>query len=438
MSLDMNELKNLREEIRRMETCRKDRPFAPQTPLLGDEYTKSFLQAAARYNIVSLNFNFSAMTDGGISRLAKHLNEIPELKELNVQNCKAGSAASLELLKQVGKSKIERLNIAQNNIDGDPECTHAVLELIRQGSLKELTLDFNRMEEPFFERIAPLLKSTPLETLSCGSVGVSYDETGLGEALPRSNLKSLNVSMNPKFSQSALQSIAQNLPESKLEFFAAHDIPLNEETAVKMCKGLTSSNVVETRLSFASGGFDAERNVAEALAKMFRSHETRLEKATCELNRWYDGNRKPIFEARSEQMRRLAFREAYRKKVEYGADLPLILVNSPAEAFDAGLLPKMFAVRTAPLTAKECLEKTGNGKTFIESAAAAEILPEIFMKNRWKDAKEMQAAWNAVPEEDRWQLDGRHGRASFQKVKNEVMRSAVAEMLIKNKGKESK
>ena len=31
--------------------------------------------------------------------------------------------------------------------------------------------------------------------------------------------------------------------------------------------------------------------------------------------------------------------------------------------------------------------------------------PEIFVKNKWKDAKEMQTAWNAVPEADKWQLD---------------------------------
>ena len=35
---------------------------------------------------------------------------------------------------------------------------------------------------------------------------------------------------------------------------------------------------------------------------MFSSHQTRLEKAVCELKNWDDGNRKPIFNARMEQI----------------------------------------------------------------------------------------------------------------------------------------
>lgn len=437
MSLTLDELDALRKETDRMNACPQGRPFAPQSPVRGEEYMRAFLQAAAERGISSLNFGYSSLKGEDVGLLAKNLSLIPELKELNVQNAQAGAVCGLELLKRLGNTKVERLNVAQNGFNGDPACTDAVIELIADGRLKELTVS-DRMAEPFFERVAPLLKVSPLEKLSCQSVGAAYDGEEFGNALAESNLKYLDVSLNGKFSQKALIAVARNLPKSRLEFFAAHGIGLNEETAAEMCKGLKESKVKETLLSFASGGFDAERRTAAVIADMFASHETRLEKAVCELRGWYDENRKPIFNARTEQMHRIAFREAYRKKVEYAADLPLMLADTLAQGFDTGLLPKVLAVHKAPLSAKECLEKTADGKTFIENAALAELLPEIFVKNRWKDAKEMQTAWNAVPEADKWQLDGRRGRPSFQKIKNEVMRAAVTDLLLKNKGKGSK
>lgn len=438
MSLSFEELKALNEDIRRMYSHRQDQPFTPQSPMTGEEYTKSFLQAAAKYKISSLNMGKACVTEESVSWLADNLREITELKELSLNGAKAGPKAVIKLLNALKESKTERLDISQNAVNGDKECTDAVLGIIGSGKIKSLTINSNTMAEPFFERLAPLLETAALEKLSCQSVGAAYGGDELGNALAKSSLKHLDISYNPKISQSALQAVAKNLPASKLEFFSAHFIELNEETAVEMCKGLTESNVKETVLTFASGGMDAERRVSSVIADMFSSHQTRLEKAVCELKNWDDRNRKPIFNARMEQMHRIAFREAYRKKVEYAADLPLMLADTLAQGFDTGLLPKVLAVHKAPLSAKECLEPTCDGKTFIENAAAAELLPEIFVKNKWKDAKEMQTAWNAVPEADKWQLDGRHGRPSFQKIKNEVMRSAVTDLLLKNKGKGSK
>lgn len=423
------------QDIERMAAHTAGTPFSPESIPATGEDMKSFLRAAEKYKIDSLNFSSMPFESGTFKLLAKHLGEHSGLKELNIRACNVAPEILSELLKQVGKSNVERLDISQNPFNADEKCTTELLNLIAGGKLKSLKTDFNRMPSTFFERLPPLLKTSGLEELSCQAAGCGYDGAEMGRILPETKLRRLDISLNRSFSQDALISIARNLPDSGLEFYAAHGIPLQEQAAIETCKGVKASRITETMLTFGRDGTDAERRVAEALADLFRSPETRLEKAVCELPGWDDENRRPVFNSRMGQMQRLAFREGYRKKTDEGAKLPFNPALSLAGAFDAGQVPQFLAARKTPLSAGDCLERTADGKTFAENAGKAELLSIVFSEKRWKDAKEMQNAWDAVPAEHRWQLDGRNERASFQTIKNKVMRSAVAEMLMKNKGK---
>ena len=88
--------------------------------------------------------------------------------------------------------------------------------------------------------------------------------------------------------------------------------------------------------------------------------------------------------------------------------------------------------RRPPLSSAVCLKEEKDGVSLLSAAIRAERLDTLFSSKNWNNAKEFAAAWDHVPPEHRWQLDGKDGRPSFPKIKNEVMKKAVLSAVRKN------
>lgn len=77
------------------------------------------------------------------------------------------------------------------------------------------------------------------------------------------------------------------------------------------------------------------------------------------------------------------------------------------------------------MTAEDYALKDTKGRILIAELSKTKQLATVFEPKYWTNTKQMQMSWDIVPEKDREQLDGKSGRPSFQKWKNQVMAGAV-------------
>lgn len=81
------------------------------------------------------------------------------------------------------------------------------------------------------------------------------------------------------------------------------------------------------------------------------------------------------------------------------------------------------------MTAEDYAQKDAKGRVLIAELGKTKQLATVFDPQYWTNTKQMQMSWDLVPEKDKEHLDGKAGRPSFQKWKNQVMAGAVRSAL---------
>lgn len=86
---------------------------------------------------------------------------------------------------------------------------------------------------------------------------------------------------------------------------------------------------------------------------------------------------------------------------------------------------KEFIEENGMPTADDFLKQGADGRTPVALAAESKQLACVFEEKNWANVKDMQRVFDKVPENEKYQLDGKDGRPSYQKVKNAVMAATV-------------
>lgn len=145
-----------------------------------------------------LRLHESHIKDNHCRVLVKHLLDHPSLKELSFAHNLIGDRGALAISKLLGKSKLEVLNLSDNNIQtmGAKAIGHA---LAKNSTLVSLSLRLNRLGDRGGRAICKaLLKNKTLLHLHLGACGVREPTVFLLSEvlLQNETLRSLNLSCN--------------------------------------------------------------------------------------------------------------------------------------------------------------------------------------------------------------------------------------------------
>ncbi|MCQ2966129.1 MAG: hypothetical protein MJ250_05260 [Alphaproteobacteria bacterium] len=204
-----------------------------------------------------------------------------------------------------------------------------------------------------------------------------------------------------------LMKVLPNLPNLKVVEMAS--CGLTAEHADKLAKALSESSVRHVNLS--GNCFDDESkkklrvdNKEVCLDGYFEWHGAEVAKM---LNQT-----RPIEEAAQKASTK-------EEMVKTG------VLRNAAKAGSFEDILKMLKQQNVYLTAEDYTTPGKDGRTIAEDLAKTNQVNSAFKPEYWVNPKDMQAAWNAVPDEGKEQLGPNGGKAAFQVRKNQVMMAAV-------------
>lgn len=79
----------------------------------------------------------------------------------------------------------------------------------------------------------------------------------------------------------------------------------------------------------------------------------------------------------------------------------------------------------AGLTAEDVRRRGKDGRTFMESCADMGKIPQMMAPDMFRNVKDFQAVFDALPEKEKRIYDGRNGRPTLRKIKNGIMAASV-------------
>lgn len=416
-------------EIQKMDSLKPGEPLKVDFYFNTEKQMVHYLETAAEKNVTSLDFSRSYMASQRVGWLAKHIDLIPDLKELNLSLCDAKKMSLTKLLRKLPETQITRLNIGKNGIYKDQACSDALIDLLKSRPIEYLNIEGNTYADDFEDKFLSVLPTSSLKEVVAHS-GMRVNSKEFGKAIACSNLTHLDLSENYGIKKEALYSIAEYLPDMKLTSLNIGNASLGGPEAKTICDAVRQSNLKNFTVSFGSCERHEEENILASALDLYLSSESKLENSHISLVLWSDESKKKLSEAHKIMMQRAAYRKAYEKKAEAKKGVVSVPENlSLSEALEQGVIAQLLAQRSKPLTAVECLHKDTEDVSFISKAGKLSLLPELMSAERWNNAKEMQRVWDAVDPSYRWQLDGQRGRLSYQTEKNKVMKKSVASLL---------
>ena len=358
--------------------------------------------------------------------LTKNLGLIPKVETLDVSGCKIGDENAAALLCGLKNTNITELHLENTAL------TSAVSPAFEQGlplsNVKKLFIGNNyTLKDDGLAALAAVLPETRIEHLDLRQSNASgQTSVALASALPKSQVTSLNLCHS---CIGDMKTLLAALPETKVVDLDLSHIRHSEQAALVLTEALPALPLKRLRYdiwhTFSDDFFD---KTAAAL----RDPRCRLEQPYLGVEYAKKENAEKIVSACEFLKNNAAYRLAIaRKTKDNAAQTSVPQGTGLIDALESGLLRQALAERP-PLTAAECLREK-DGVSLVAAASRAEELGLLFSPANWNNAKEYAAAWEKVPPEHRWQMDGKNGRPSFSKNKNEVMKKAVLAMVGKNK-----
>lgn len=371
-----------------------------------------------------MNFAFN---EEQASWLAKNLHMIPKVETLDVSGCRVGNESGAELLKALGRSNVTEFHM--ENIFANSEIAPVFKEALPASKLKRLYAGNNYyMKDDAYAALIAVLPQTKIERLDLAKGNVSnLSAAAFEKALPECSVCALNV-QKAGFSEDGMKSFINGVKGSKLIDLDMSRMHLSEKTAQILTDALPDLPVKKLRYDLWHMYSD---DYYDKTAAALRNPRCRLEQPLFGVSYLRPENAKKITEACEFLKSNAAYRLAVARKTKDNAKKSVPDGTGLVEALENGLL-KQALLKHPPLTVKDCTEENKNGVSLISAASRAEKLDVLFSAAHWNNAKEYAAAWDRVPGEHRWQMDGKDGRPSFARTKNEVMKKAVMTVLHKN------
>ncbi len=419
--------------LERLKTEKKEKPFYMHFVFPSEECLVDFLEKARENGVKKLGF--SGCDSFGANRtvwLCRNLHRIPDLEYLNLNECNIGQKGAGALIDILPKTQLKGLSMDFTVMK--PKHEQPFLDSIRASKLEDLSVAFcSTGNRELAGRLADILPETNIRRLNME--GMPCPEASLikmVKALPRTKLTSLQMGhMAGAKGQNMFIDILPELELTDLNMKCCYDF--KEPEAARLMRTLPDTKISSLYYSASSRFSQA---FFEEAAKMMTTPSCRLEKVTITMFGAPKEYGALVNEARNTLKQNVAYRTALRQKAEANAAVTDIPPGMPlGSALEEGLLKQALSARP-PLTEADLTAADKDGVTFAAKAARAEVLPLVFSPEHWNNAREMQSAWTAVGSEHHWQLDGRKGRPSFQRVKNEVAGKAIKSLLsAKGKGR---
>ena len=272
------------------------------------------------------------------------------------------------------------------------------------------------------------MPETKIETLNLSKGNVADKSAAAFEkVLPESSLTSLNIN-SAGFSKDGMTAFVNGLKKSKLTDLNMSQMRHTEQTAAILTDALPELHVKKLRYDIWHTYSDEFFDKAE---KSIRDPRCRLEQPFFGVSYAPPKNAQKINNACEFLKSNVAYRLAIAQKTKANAGKEPPEGMGLVDALENGCIEQALN-RRPPLSSAVCLKEEKDGVSLLSAAIRAERLDTLFSSKNWNNAKEFAAAWDHVPPEHRWQLDGKDGRPSFPKIKNEVMKKAVLSAVRKN------
>lgn len=431
--LSPKERKDFDSMMKRAASSASKRMFHPSFSFPTPDSLDAMIDALKQYGIEGVCFSACALGASKTIRFASRMGET-DLKTLNLDTNAIGQSGAAAVFKKLCETKIETVSVANNNL---PEkAGRAVLQGLQTSHVTSLDVTNNPLGDAFVTGLADVLKQKDMKSLTLSHIMMTEKSAEtLAKAIKTGGVASLDVSRNA-LSTRGVHSIIKALPETPLKRLNVMTTGLNESEADFLIATLPDTRITDVAFSVSERPSD---KFTEKLYAYLEHPSCRLENANISLPRQsgYETNRlhKALETMRSNARTRIFFQNLAARNANNDAPADITL----QQALDTGVLKQALDNRRnagKPLSAEECFRSVGYAQTpFLIYAAEAEMLPLLFSSGNWKDPKEMQKVWNALPEEHRWQMDGKKGRPLFQREKNEVTRRSLTAVLAVKKGK---
>ncbi|MGN0904402.1 MAG: hypothetical protein ACI4PW_04525 [Alphaproteobacteria bacterium] len=386
---------------------------------------QDMLSAAKENGVWNINFSGCALGARKTQWLAGSLGLLPGLKTLTLDTNAIGRSGTEALFQKLPATRILHLSLANNGIGA--AAFPVLLKNIPASRLLSLNLSRNSLNDRFITDLADLLPRTNLRELSLAGVGMTGTSSGrLMDAAAAAKMRVLDISGN-RIQGSSMTELIGKLPPTSLKTLRLEHTGMTEKDAFLLLKTLPDTSI--TDIAFTVSGRPSDRFL-ETLTSFMKDPACRLENAKIDMFGLSDYEKSQIKEAQDEMRSNASHRNYYKNKILMNSHRETADVGMPLrDAVDEGLLPQVMAARAKEgkmLEVGECLTPQPiTGAPFVVYAAKAEQLSLLFRADNWQNARDMQTVWNAVPNEHRWQMDGRKGRPSFQKEKNLVLERTV-------------
>ncbi len=355
-----------------------------------------------------------------------------KLTEFSVRNLSLRPEGCADLSRLIGNKPLTKLEVS------DTDIAKAFLvfsdfcsALSKCETLTSLTVSNNRgMFAPNTEKLAKAIKKLPLKELDLSGQMYSirtFDE--LPASLESLGIRKMSFS---HFPPADLLDTLDRLPN--LKSIDAEGCYLFNDHFDRFCGALEGTKIERLNLFRAKASSKGDKlsddSVAPLIAAMKREDsllkDTGLTKpfdhdlspeTVKEIAYWEDFNADKIEISKN----KAAMRERYGK-----GDRSLFTL--------AGVGRFEEALTGAPLNVEAYKQKDAAGKALIVRIAESGQLPLILTPERLHTPKEMGELWAMIPEKFKTQMDGREGRPSFTKIKQQMMLSAVKNAAAKKNG----
>lgn len=353
----------------------------------------------------------------------------PNLKNLTVRNMKMeteGRAALISLIKEKPLTGLTVVNtdIASEQIGFSNFCS----AVSKCGTLTNLCVSYNRgLFAPMMENLTGALKTLSLKELDIsGQMYTSRTFEGLPETLESLSIKDMSYS---HFPQTDFLFALTDLPNLK-SVNAAGDY-LFFDNFEKLCRALPETKIERLNLRWAkesSAGEKLSDKTADALINAMKQEHCVLHDTG--LTQPFDHDISP------EMIKEIAYWENFNAdKIEISKNKAAMrdkYENGDRSLFTlAGTGRFEEAFQRARLAVDDFKQKDTAGKPLIVRIAESNQLPLVFTPTRLKSAKETGELWALVPDKFKPQMDGKDGRPSFMKIKQQMMLNAIKNAAVK-------
>lgn len=351
------------------------------------------------------------------------------LKKLAVKNIKMDPAGCSALISLIKEKPLTELTVSDTDIASRQAVFSDFCSAVSKcETLTSLNVSHNRGQFALMtEKLAKSVKNLPLKELDLS--GQLYSNKTFDE-LPAS-LESLSI-RRMSFSHFPPADLLYSLGKlPNLKSIDAERCYLFNEHFDSFCHALEGTKIERLNLFGAKASSKGDKlsdvSVSALLSVMKKEsclvHDTGLTKP-------FDHDISP------ETIKEIAYWENFNAdKIEISKNKAAMrdkYENGDRSLFTlAGTGRFEEAFQRAPIAADDFKQTDTAGKALIVRIAESNQLPLVFTPSRLKSAKEMGELWALVPDKFKSQMDGKDGRPSFVKIKQQMMLDAIKNAAVK-------